>query len=164
MADDDPIGVLYEELVRLYDLEMNAHNSLRDKANVIIAFGGTLITVITVAIVQIKFAYHIGINPIILSIPYIPLIVSLILVLRSYFVVSLYTINSTALLNEFFGEDRNTLLAQLASNIADDTEKNKEISFKRKKLINYSLISLVISLIAVALLIVYFYCQSIPIK
>lgn len=163
MVDEEPIGILYEELVRLYNLEMEAHDTLRDKANVIIAFAGTLITIITISIIQVKFAYKIEINPVILALPYIPLTLSLLFVFRSYSIVHLYTINSQELLKNYFGEDRNTILAQLASNIASDTEENKKISFRRKKLINISLICLFIGFIFVAILIIFFYCQPMPI-
>lgn len=159
---EDSTETLYNEIVRLYNLEMDAHDSLRDKANVIIAFSGTLITLITLALVQIKFTNKINIPSWSLVISYVPLGISLFLIIKSYYIVDLYTINAQQLLERYFGQEKSQVLAQLASNIASDLEENKKISIKRAELINISLIFLIIGIILTGIMLILIYCQPVP--
>jgi nucleosome binding factor SPN SPT16 subunit len=124
---------------------MDSYTALKDKTYGIIIFNGTIITLVTLALVQligVQITYKIGFKLDMLLIPYVFLISSLLLAIYAYRVASLSSVNSQNLLNEFYCEPKNEILAQLSSRIAKDTEDNKEISKKRTCLITVALIML----------------------
>ena len=154
--DSESIEVMYNEIVRLYELEMDSFTSLKDKTYGIIIFNGTIITLITLALVEligVQVTYKISFNLDILLFPYIFLILSLLLAIHSYRIADLAAIGPQAFHNEFYCEPKYKLLDQLASNIADDTEKNKDISKKRSCSIKYALYLLAAGVIAFSVII-----------
>lgn len=89
--------IIYTEIVRLYNLEMESHDTLKDKSNSVIMATGTIITLVTLATIQllnlnllIKINYGISL----VFIPYFFLILSLIFAVRSYRVIDLDTIDA----------------------------------------------------------------------
>lgn len=151
--------IIYTEIVRLYNLEMESHDTLKDKSNSVIMATGTIITLVTLATIQllnlnllIKINYGISL----VFIPYFFLILSLIFAVRSYRVIDLDTIDAKKFLKKYYQKPKITLLDRLASNIADDTNKNKKKSKERKKFVNYAMKSLVIGIITFAVIFVIF--------
>jgi hypothetical protein len=147
--DEKSIKAMYNELVRLYDLEMDAHDTIKDKTNGIIAFNGAIISLVTLAFIQL-IGKHPDINfyLYLFIIPFVCLFVSLLLAILSYRVVELVVIDAKALLNEYYCKPEMEILSQLCANIADDIDENKVISGKRAMLFDYSFIALFIGLLA----------------
>ena len=72
-SDEKSAETIYNEIVRQYNLEMDSHDTLKDKANSIIAINGTIITLVTLAAIQIlglNVLYWIKYSIILFSIPY----------------------------------------------------------------------------------------------
>lgn len=139
---------MYNEMIRLYDLEMDSHNTLKDKANGIIVFNGTIITLVTLSFVQlIVNKINTSFNLYLLIIPYICLFISLFLAIRAYKVEKLSNVDSKALLNEYYLEPEIEILNQICANMADDNNKNQKISSKRSKLVNHALYALFMGLL-----------------
>jgi len=158
---------LFKEITRQYTLEMEAHDTLKDKANGIIIAGGTIITLVTLATIQLLnlgvINLNLGlitkINPIILFvvIPYFFLVLSELLAIKSYIIIDLKTINTQELLKKYYRYPKVVIIEQLSSNIAKYTVKNKEKSEDRAKFVNWAMVSLITGIITfgVLLLIVF---------
>lgn len=147
--DEKSIKAMYNELVRLYDLEMGAHDAIKDKTNGIIAFNGAIISLVTLAFIQLIGKHpDISFNLYLFIIPFVCLFVSLLLAILSYRVMELVVIDAKALLYEYYCKPEMEILAQLCANIADDISENKAISEERAKLFGYSFIALFIGLLA----------------
>lgn len=146
--DEKSIKVMYNELVRLYNLEMDSHDTLKDKTNSIIVFNGAIITLVTLSFVQlIVNKINTNFNLYLLVIPYICLFISLFFAIWAYKVKELAVVDAKNLFVEFYCTTDIKLLDQLCANIADDVNDNKEISEERSKLVNYALFTLSIGLL-----------------
>jgi hypothetical protein len=151
--------IIYNEIVRLYELGMESHDNLKDKSNSIIMATGTIITLVTLATIQLlnlnllsKITYGISF----VFIPYFLLIFSLIFAVKSYRVRELDTVSAQEFLENYYREPKITLLDQLASNIADDTYENNKKAEERKKFVDYAMTSLEMGIIIFALIFVIF--------
>jgi len=137
--------LFYKEALRQYDLEMDSYNTLTDKANSILVSIGTILTLLTIAVIQIVTS-KVSPNPLLLMvlliIPYTFLITSLLLSIESYSVSELATINPKKLIEKYYSKSENEILMQLISNISNDLVENKKITEDRSTLINQSLKSL----------------------
>ena len=134
--------LFYSESLRQYNLEMDSYRILKDKSNSLLASVGTIITLLTIAVIQITTtnsspAFLILIF--LLIIPYIYFISSLLRSIESYSVSELNTINPEALIENYYEKDESEILLQLISNISNDLVENKKITKNRTELINHSL-------------------------
>lgn len=159
LDEEESAEIIYNEIVRLYNLGMESHDNLKDKSNSIIMATGTIITLVTLATIQLinlnllsKITYGISF----VFIPYFLLILSLIFAVKSYRVRELKTIDAQKFLKKYYREPKIALLDQLASNIANDTYKNNEKAEERKKFVNYAMTSLEMGIIIFALIFVIF--------
>ncbi len=148
--------LFHREALRQYDLEMDSYRTLTGKANSLLASVGTILTVLTIAVIQIivtkeysNFLSLIGA----LVIPYIFLILSLLLSIESYRVSELATINPQNLVEQYYEKSEQDILMQLISNISNDLEENKEITEKRTALINNSLLFLKIGMLSLVVVV-----------
>lgn len=150
--------ILYNGITRQYKLEMESFDTLKDKANGIIVSCGTLITLITLATIQllnsnvIKTFFMMNIFIFFLLVPYICFIVSIVLAVKSYFIVELKTVNAQELLKEYYRNHKVKILEQLSSNIASYVEKNKTESKKRRQFINFAMLFLMIGVVSFAII------------
>lgn len=164
---DSPIEVeksaetIFREIVRQYNLQMDSHDTLKDKANSIIIATGTIITLVTLATIQIlnltipnDIKFLIGL----ILIPYFFLILSEIYAIKSYLLVDLDTIDAESFFNKYYRNTKVDVLDQLSSNIAEDVTANMEKSDERKKYVNAAMKSLERGIITFAalLLIIFF--------
>ena len=136
---------IFNEVVRQYNLQMDSHDTLKDKANSIIIATGTIITLVTLATIQIlnleippDVKFLIGL----IIIPYFFLILSEIYAIKSYLLVELDTINAEPFFNKYYRNKKVDILDQLSSNIAADVTSNMEKSDLRKKYVNAAMKSL----------------------
>lgn len=152
---------IFKEIVRQYNLQMDAHDTLKDKANSIIVASGTIITLVTLATIQIlnlgtsnEIKVLIGL----IIIPYFFLILSEIHAIKSYLLVDLATVDAESFLNQYYRNSKIDVLDQLSSNVANDVTLNMKKSDERRKHVNYAMKSLERGIIsfAVLLLIVFF--------
>jgi len=155
--DEKSAETIYNEIVRQYNLEMDAHDTLKDKANSIIAINGTIITLVTLAAIQIlglDVLYWIKYSIILFSIPYFFFIRSFLSAIDSYLLVDLETINASGLLENYYRRPKLEILDQLSSNLAENTDKNKLNSRERKKYMDKSMLSLRIGVISLVLVLI----------
>ncbi|AIS31670.1 hypothetical protein BRM9_0853 [Methanobacterium formicicum] len=132
--------ILYNEIKRQDKLVMSSFDSLNNKANGIIVSCGTLITLITLAIIQLLnskvmdtfFLMHTLVF--FLFLPYVFLIISIVLSIKSYYIKDLKTFNAEKLLEEYYRNHKVKIMDILSSNLASYIEKNKEESKKQKNL------------------------------
>ncbi len=134
---------------------MDAHDTLKDKANGIILGNGTIITLVTLATIQLLntgFVDKIHSLILLVFIPYAFLIFSMILAIKSYLSVGLTTVSATKLLNEYYRNRKVKILNQLSSNVAWYVDQNKEKSKERSKSVNRAMVSLFIGLLSFAVI------------
>ncbi|MCZ3366668.1 MULTISPECIES: hypothetical protein [Methanobacterium] len=158
------IEVIYNESVRQYNLILNSHNGLNNKAIGIIAFNGTLLSLFSLSVVQFINSQHLNDLQIFLScitISYLFIIFSIICSIYAYHVIKFGSIDVKTLHTEYYIESRQTVLDQLCSNISNDSEKIRKLLDRRGKFINYSLFFSMIGVICICISLIYgFY--SIP--
>lgn len=77
--------VIYNELVRLHNLEMDAQDTLKDRASGIMVLNGTMITLVTLAMLQL-FTLVVNVRIVLLfsMIPYTFFFLSLSLAITSF--------------------------------------------------------------------------------
>ncbi len=156
-SDEKSAEILYNEIVRQYNLEMDAHDTLKDKANSIIAINGTIITLVTLAAIQIlglNVVYWIKYSIVLFSIPYLFFICSFLSAIDSYLLVDLETIHANKLLKNYYRASKLKILDQLSSNLAESTDKNKLNSQKRRNYMNKSMVSLKRGIISLVLVLI----------
>lgn len=144
-GDEKSAKTIYNEIVRQYNLEMDSHDTLKDKANSVISINGTIITLITLAAIQIlnlEIVYWMKYSILLFFVPYFFFINSFLSAINSYRLVGLDTINANELLKNYYRKPKIEILDQLSANLADNTEKNKKNSQKRRKYLDKSMISL----------------------
>lgn len=156
---------IFKEVVRQYDLQMDSHDTLKDKANSIIIATGTIITLVTLATIQIlnleipgDANFLIGL----IIIPYFFLIFAAINAIRSYLLVELTAIDAEVLIKEYHRAKKVDLLDQLSANIAPAVNYNKQKAHERKEFINNAMkdlergiISFAALLLTIFLVIIY---------
>lgn len=153
--------IIFEEIVRQYNLQMDAHDTLKDKANSIIVASGTIITLVTLATIQILnmgISNEIKILIGVIIIPYFFLILSEIHAIKSYLLIDLTTIDAEAFFEKYYRNTKINVLEQLSSNVASAVTANKKKSDERRNHVNYAMKSLERGIIsfAVLLLIIFF--------
>jgi len=146
---------IFKEIIRQYNLEMDAHDTLKDKANGIMVGNGTIITLVTLATIQLLntgFVDKIHSLILLVFIPYTFLIFSMIFAIKSYLIVGLTTINATELLNKYYRNRKVKILDQLSSNVALYVDQNKEKSKERRKFVNLAMVFLLVGLFSFAVI------------
>jgi len=137
-GDEKSAKTIYNEIVRQYNLEMDSHDTLKDKANSVISINGTIITLITLAAIQIlnlEIVYWMKYSILLFFVPYFFFINSFLSAINSYRLVGLDTINANELLKNYYRKPKIEILDQLSANLADNTEKNKKKLSKKKKIL-----------------------------
>lgn len=136
--------IIFREVVRQYNLQMDSHDTLKDKANSIITASGTIITVITLFTIQVLNLdiLHIKKIVIIFIVPYYFLIQATLYALKSYFLIELETIDAESFFNKYYKRPKIEILEQLSSNIAASVTANKIKADERKKYVNIAMESL----------------------
>lgn len=145
---DDSSEIIFNEMIRLYNLESQSHDALNNKAYGLIVSNGTIITLITLVTVQIidrVMIQNCGIF--LVLIPYLFLIYSMLISIKSYKVDNLSTLDAEKLLYSYYGKPASDLIDQLSSNIADDIKSNQRKSEKKSDRINCSMNLLMIGTI-----------------
>lgn len=149
--------VIYSELVRQYDLEMDVQDTLKDKANGLMVLNGTTISLITLVLIQLvnSVVKH-RIVLLFIIIPYIFFIYSLYAGIKSYETRKLSTVSAKRLHELYYRKSKATILEQLSSNIAAFIDDNSLISLYQARNVDrsissfkYGMVSFVIILIII---------------
>lgn len=148
--------LFHREALRQYELEMDSYRTLTSKANSLLASVGTILTLLTIAVIQIvttkPFSNFLILIPD-LVIPYSFLIMSLLRSIESYSVSKLSTINPQKLVENYYERSEQQILMQLTSNVSNDLNENKKITEERTKLINSSLKSLKMGILSLVIVV-----------
>lgn len=157
--DPEAIEAIYSEIIRQYDLEMNSLDGLNNKSIGIIAFDGTLLSLFSLSVVQIiKFPNeNLTFFLVAISISYFIILLSIAFAAYSFRVVSVNTVNAKNLHIDYYLHNKCDVLNQLCSNIADNLEKNKIISTKKKVFINHALLFAVLGVLCICLSLIFVY-------
>lgn len=163
IPDSESLQIIYNEILRLYNLEIDSNNILGNKAQSIILSGGSTIISFTLIIAQLIGKYHIIFMAILLP-SYYPLVRSLIKAIETYKVELFSSVDANLFLNKYYGESKETILGQLSSNLAYSTDQNKAISRKRTENLDSATNYLILGIILIVFSIIVFFidcCLSI---
>lgn len=155
--DPETINIIYNEISRQYDLVLAALDGLSNKAIGIIAFNGTLLSLSSLSVVQlvknsllIQELFIVGI-----VISYALILISTLFSIIAYTVINVNSIHPKKLHSNYYLSEKLKVVDQLCSNIADDTEKNREKLNQKGKYINLSLIFAFLGMLLVSISLIY---------
>lgn len=132
--------VIYNELVRQYDLEIDAQDTLKDKANGIMVLNGTIITLITLVMIQLVTLIVKDKIVLVLTIfPYAFFIYSLYIGIKSFETREMSTVSAKNLHEDYYRKSKTLILEQLSSNLAKFIDDNKRISIDRADKVDSSI-------------------------
>lgn len=157
--DPEAIEAIYNEIIRQYDFEMNSFDGLDNKSIGIIAFDGTLLSLSSLSVVQLIKSpiSNLTLFIVAISISYIIILLSIAFAAYSFRVVSVDTVNAKNLHTDYYLHKKCDILNQLCANIADNLEKNKDISAKKKDFINISLLFSILGVVCVCFALIFGY-------
>lgn len=132
--------VIYNELVRLYDLEMDAQDTLKDKANGLMVLNGTIITLVTLVMIQLVTLVVTDKMVLLFAvIPYLLFLLSLWFGINSFLSRNLYSVSAGNLHIDYYHKYKDVILEQLSSNLAEFIDANKTITNDRSHNVNLSI-------------------------
>ena len=132
--------VIYNELVRLYGLEMDAQDTLKDRANGLMVLNGTIITLATLVMIQLVTLVVTDKMVLLLAIiPYTLFILSLWFGINSFKSRDLLSLSADNLHRDYYRKYKDVILEQLSSNLAEFIDSNKEITDDRSYNVNLSI-------------------------
>ena len=134
--------VIYNELIRLHNLEMDAQDTLKDRANGIMVLNGTMITLVTLVMLQL-FTLVVNVRIVLLfsMIPYTFFFISLFLAITSFLPRDFISISPSNLHINYYRKRKDVILEQLSSNFAEFIDMNKKITEERSKILRWSIYS-----------------------
>lgn len=141
--DIKSVQVMYNEVLRLYNFEMNSYNTLVNKGSGLIFINGTVITLVTLSLIDL---IHYQLNPfpslyfsICVSVIYILLFFSLLSAAISFRTSQIPLIIAENFYQNHYCEDHIKILDRASSIISEDTSTINKINFDKGKKIKWSI-------------------------
>jgi len=142
-SNSDSIQVMYNESLRLYNLELDSYEALANKINGTLLITGTIIALVTAALVQlitIQLSLNIFLFSILISLTYLFLILSLFDSGYAYLTESLPIINKKTLFKKYHYKEKNEILDILSCKIIQHATTINLINIKKSEHLKRSLI------------------------
>lgn len=140
--DNNSVSVMYHELIRLYNLEMDSYGVLVSKCNGLILINGTVITLLTLSLIQL---IQLKLNPnsllfsVFVTVTYVLLVFSLFNAAIAYLTTSLRVIDAEKFYEKYHCKDSSKILDVASCLLAKHTTKIKETNVIKSKKIKYSI-------------------------